>query len=283
MHRIFAILLLLAAIGFASADYPKKDVVTILATNLESANSVDNYENASETEVEEEPDIDMKIVNGADAKPGDFPYTVSLRIWNQHFCGGSIIAKNVILTAAHCITAGSSHINDMTVVTGTIYRNKGGESHKVSAMYYLQNYGGSRDLGIIKIADDIQFNARQQPVALPTERPPANAYAVVSGWGGTTSTPPFMPADRQQYLNVKMLSPQDCRKEYSDIKTEICTVSTREQGICSGDSGGPLVYKGQVVGVVSRAVLCAKGHPDVFTSVYDNRDFILSTMQKIRN
>ncbi|XP_043262061.1 chymotrypsin-1-like [Colletes gigas] len=282
MHRIFAILLLFAAIGLASAGYPKKDVVTILATNLESA-TVDNYENANETEDVEEPDIDMKIVHGADAEPGDFPYTVSLRLWNQHFCGGSIIARNVILTAAHCITTGSSNINNMTVVTGTIYRTKGGESHKVSAMYYLKNYDGSRDLGIVKIADNIRFNDRQRSVALATTRPPANAYAVVSGWGGTTSTPPFMPADRQQYLNVKMLSPQDCRKEYSDITTEVCTVSTSDQGICSGDSGGPLVYKGEVVGVVSRAVLCAKGYPDVFASVYDNRDFILSIMRQIVN
>lgn len=44
-----------------------------------------------------------KIVGGYDAKNGEFPYQVSIRINNKHFCGGSILNQYYILTAAHCL------------------------------------------------------------------------------------------------------------------------------------------------------------------------------------
>jgi secreted trypsin-like serine protease len=44
-----------------------------------------------------------RIVGGQPAKPGQFPYMVSLQLGGWHFCGGSILNEWVILTAAHCL------------------------------------------------------------------------------------------------------------------------------------------------------------------------------------
>lgn len=43
------------------------------------------------------------IVGGVDAPIGKYPHQVSLRSYNSHFCGGSIIDEYNVLTAAHCI------------------------------------------------------------------------------------------------------------------------------------------------------------------------------------
>lgn len=47
-----------------------------------------------------------KVVGGTDAAPGAYPFVVSLRTAsNAHFCGGSILNNNWVLTASHCLVA----------------------------------------------------------------------------------------------------------------------------------------------------------------------------------
>lgn len=45
---------------------------------------------------------DGKIVGGQEADIEDHPHQVSFIVNNQYFCGGFIVSKDYIVTAAHC-------------------------------------------------------------------------------------------------------------------------------------------------------------------------------------
>lgn len=47
-----------------------------------------------------------RIVGGEEASENQFPHQVALYRFGQFNCGGSIIRKNWVLTAAHCVDGG---------------------------------------------------------------------------------------------------------------------------------------------------------------------------------
>ncbi len=54
-----------------------------------------------------------RIVGGRAARDGEFPWQISIYRFNSmqvSFCGGSIIDKNTILTAAHCVSGLVSNV-----------------------------------------------------------------------------------------------------------------------------------------------------------------------------
>lgn len=65
-----------------------------------------------------------RIINGADVANHSFPWVVSLRRMGkkqhilEHFCAGSIISEDSILTAAHCIHPDEVDYKEVVVVTG---------------------------------------------------------------------------------------------------------------------------------------------------------------------
>lgn len=63
-----------------------------------------NKKNQGKTKPNKNPgrDYDPRIIGGTVSQPNKYSFAVSLEERGSHFCGGSLIARNVILTAAHC-------------------------------------------------------------------------------------------------------------------------------------------------------------------------------------
>ena len=59
------------------------------------------------------------MVNGENAAPHAWPWQISLRVNGGHICGGSLIAPDWVLTAAHCVER-NRNPNGYTVVVGRL-------------------------------------------------------------------------------------------------------------------------------------------------------------------
>lgn len=51
------------------------------------------------------PHFAPRVVGGEEAPVGGYPFIVSLQFYSEHFCAGSIVNENWIITAGHCIKA----------------------------------------------------------------------------------------------------------------------------------------------------------------------------------
>ncbi|KAF5287781.1 hypothetical protein FQA39_LY15717 [Lamprigera yunnana] len=214
-----------------------------------------------------------RIIGGEVARDGQFPYQVSIHFKGSHNCGGSIIAPDTILTAAHCLE--NYNPNDLTVVVGTNKYNEG-VTHSVNSYSYhpqFDSYTLEHDIGVLKLSTPISYNAKTQPIELETGEIEDYIYCVVSGWGYTAYPGGAAPIDLQ-YVELYKVSLSDCSSVLGVFDTNICTSSRYGQGTCHGDSGGPLASNNKQVGIVSWGIPCGIGYPDVFTKVSAYVDWV---------
>ncbi|XP_076289169.1 chymotrypsin-2-like isoform X2 [Lasioglossum baleicum] len=222
-----------------------------------------------------------KIVGGTPAEDGQFPYQASLRYRSRHFCGGSVLNKRWILTAAHCLSGLNG--NGITVVLGTNKLDDGGDMYQSEKIISHPRYSSAlirNDIGLIRVSKDIVFGDKVMPIGLPNENFSKTDYpAALSGWG-TTSYPGEAP-NKLQHIELSVIDQKQCLNTSFRITNDnICTLNKRGEGACHGDSGGPLVADKEQIGVVSWGIPCARGQPDVFTRVYSYKQWINKHVEK---
>ncbi|XP_076301537.1 trypsin Blo t 3-like [Lasioglossum baleicum] len=99
-------------------------------------------------------ELESRIINGTVAKPGQIPYQVSLQsvFSSSHFCGGSILNADYVITAAHCVVSKSPE--DMRIVAGTVDLTQPNSIHSAEKIYYHDKYNASdswvNDIALIK-------------------------------------------------------------------------------------------------------------------------------------
>lgn len=210
------------------------------------------------------------IVGGVKAEKGEFPFQVSLQSSSgSHFCGGSLIKPNWVLTAAHC-TQGSSKFK---IVVG-LHDQKdklGTEVFSATKIIRHPDFNSSTldsDYALIKLSGNSTFKPielNRIEITIPTGEEKFNVWT--SGWGATSEGSFSLPNILNK-VEVPLVTTEECNsaKAYDGaITNHMMCAGLKEGGkdSCQGDSGGPMFKKDnngefKLIGVVSWGEGCAR-------------------------
>ncbi|KAM7014987.1 LOW QUALITY PROTEIN: transmembrane protease serine 9-like [Tautogolabrus adspersus] len=228
-----------------------------------------------------------RIVNGEEAVPHSWPWQVSLQDYTGfHFCGGSLISENWVVTAAHC-SIRTSH----RVILGEHDRSSNAEDvqvMKIGSVFKHPRYNGytiNNDITLIKLATPVQLNLRVSPVCVAEtgDNFAGGMRCVTSGWGLTRYNAPDTPALLQQAA-LPLLTNTQCKQYWgSKISDLMICAGASGASSCMGDSGGPLVCEKAgawtLVGIVSwGSGTCTPTMPGVYARVTELRSWMDQTI-----
>jgi len=227
---------------------------------------------------ERELGLGTRIIGGDAAIEGRYSYAVSLQDEVGHFCGGSLIAPDVVLSAAHC--AGGEY----KVITGR-HRLETTDGDKVDVkdeMMHPDYNSDTTDNDFMLIFLERSTSADVELVHVSSDVVSEGTDVTVMGWGDTNKDKDIKElATELMEVEVTVISDEECEEsrsveqgweyDYNDQITGnmMCAENIEEKDSCQGDSGGPLVIRSDSgdmqVGVVSWGIGCA--HDD-FPGVY---------------
>lgn len=231
------------------------------------------------TDTELLTDVGPLIVGGQPAIPGEHPWMVYLSSSSSGqnaYCGGSLIANDWVITAAHCIGSGTIYI-----AAGVYNRNTSNSSNTfvVQSRFVHPNYSNvsnGNDIALLKLSSPVPTSlvdvyAQLPSISLDVAFAGTGDSLKVIGWGTTSSG--GSQSNTLLEVVVPVTSEAVCNRAYRNIdyNSQICAGFTNGgRDSCQGDSGGPLLFTdgGQdyVAGLVSFGQGCAAPNfPGVYT------------------
>ncbi|GMF09406.1 unnamed protein product [Phytophthora lilii] len=249
---------------------------TFSETNDVSKDSASEEESTGLTVNEED-----RIYGGSEADASQFPYIVSLReddADSNTYCGGTLIAPQYVVTAAHCVKTDQA----------TIYASIGsafgsgsgsGEQVKVVEGYRHPMYNKSEhlyDVGVLKLEKEVSTDTIELCAADGLDNK-VGTVATVRGWGLTENGSQSLMLEE---VNVQIVSNAECNKLYSDRITDgmMCAGDGNGKDSCNGDSGGALIANNVLVGIVSWGGKCG-----VNAGVYTRVSYVLDYINDVIN
>jgi chymotrypsin len=191
----------------------------------------------------------LRIVGGTQSKANTYPWQVAL-FHREQFCGGVLIAPNMVATAAHCVY---DFQTELSVVVGA--HDFGGKSAGEQTICVAgkpivhENWDPmhpekGHDIALLRLAWPAKLNEHVQPLCLDQTAPSPGTACVATGWGYTSSSSTQRQSPNKLHQLPMII--EDCY--WSDqVDSLICakgSSNATSQGAygttCVGDSGGPL-------------------------------------------
>lgn len=204
--------------------------------------------------VNDEWPVQAEIIGGAKAQTRDFPFMAFVLAGNN-LCGGTLIDRDSVLTAAHCVTDANGNVRPPSAFTlyigkANIDKAKKSNRYGVSSVFRHPGYDAEtfqNDVAVLKLnraVTTVSPISIVNPVPIPDSS--GGQSAVVSGWG-TTSVNKIKISLQLRMTQLIVNSKDTCEADYPgdyDFTTMMCASSPGRDS-CQGDSGGPLLERMQ--------------------------------------
>ncbi|XP_021188590.3 transmembrane protease serine 11D isoform X1 [Helicoverpa armigera] len=204
-----------------------------------------------------------RIVGGMETSISMYPYNVAISRNAKHWCGGSIIDEQWVLTAGHCLESAfdgdKRKLQPFIIRAGSSFHNRGGYQARVNKVFFPHEYvpgNADFDYSLLRLDRPMPIGRNIAVLNLPSKdyMMQDGDILIVTGWGSTDESGYGHIPERVRFVPVPVMRLEDCQKSYRFYITPrmLCAgYATGGKDACNHDSGGPAVRDGVLLGVVS--------------------------------
>ncbi|MCX4420392.1 S1 family peptidase [Streptomyces mirabilis] len=211
------------------------------------------------------------IVGGTTTTTTAYPFMMQITDASQNqFCGGTLVAANKVVTAAHCMVGETT--SSVRVIGGRTYLNgTNGTVSKVSKIWINPAYTDATngdDVAVLTLSTSMAYTPASYVASTDTGVYATGATARIIGWGTTSES--GSSSNQLRTATVPIVSNSSCAGSYGSefVASDMVCAGYTNGGTdtCQGDSGGPLLIGGVLAGITSWGNGCAEaGYPGVYT------------------